>query len=239
MGSAEFEVLVRSRYSVRKFEERSLDRATIGRILEAGRLAPTAKNLQPQRILVLDEEGALAKLDACTKCRFGAPAALLVCYDKDVCWTRDRFDKKPSGEIDAAIVTTHMMLEAAALGVGTTWVMHFDPAIFTARSIRTRCRSDHGLPRAGRRAFAHACREKTDGNAGRIQPVLKKACGAVAPQAFFVRCSGTYGAAVPSACAGNVCGERQDDRLVVGVEEIGILFKREILRGGKIVRIQP
>ncbi len=128
MGSAEFEVLVRSRYSVRKFEERSLDRATIGRILEAGRLAPTAKNLQPQRILVLDEEGALAKLDACTKCRFGAPAALLVCYDKDVCWTRDRFDKKPSGEIDAAIVTTHMMLEAAALGVGTTWVMHFDPA---------------------------------------------------------------------------------------------------------------
>lgn len=59
--------------------------------------------------------------------RFGAPAALLVCYDADACWKRERYDAKPSGEVDAAIVTTHMMLAAASLGVGTTWVMHFDP----------------------------------------------------------------------------------------------------------------
>lgn len=119
---------MKERFSVRKFEERRVPREEIGRVLQAALLAPTAKNLQPQRILVLDEAPSLEKLDRCTKCRFGAPAALLVCYDKDACWKRDRFDKKPSGEVDAAIVTTQMMLAAQALGLGTTWVMHFDPA---------------------------------------------------------------------------------------------------------------
>ena len=120
--------LMKERYSVRKFEERPVEKATIERIPAAGMLAPTAKNLQPQRILVLDEKERLEALDRCTACRFGAPAVFVVCYDADACWKRGRYDGKPSGETDAAIVTTHMMLEAAALGIGTTWVMHFDPA---------------------------------------------------------------------------------------------------------------
>lgn len=123
----DFLQLAARRYSVRKFEERPVERETIRAILRAGMLAPTAKNLQPQRILVIDEQEGLEKLDRCTKCRFGAPAALLVCYDADACWKRERYDAKPSGEVDAAIVTTHMMLAAASLGVGTTWVMHYDP----------------------------------------------------------------------------------------------------------------
>ena len=120
--------LLKARYSVRKFDARPLEKETLGKILQAGMLAPTAKNLQPQRILVLEGEEALAKVDRCTAYRFGATAVLLVCYDREACWKRERFDGKPSGETDAAIVTTHMMLEAASLGVGTTWVMHFDPA---------------------------------------------------------------------------------------------------------------
>jgi nitroreductase len=43
-----------------------------------------------------------------------------------LCWIRE-FDGKPSGEIDAAIVATHMMLEAWELGIGSTWIMHFIP----------------------------------------------------------------------------------------------------------------
>lgn len=124
----DFLQLVQNRYSVRKFTEQPVARETIEKILQAGVLAPTAKNLQPQRILVLDTQESLEKLDACTKCRFGAPAAMLVCYDRDACWKRERYDGKSSGEADAAIVTTHMMLAAASLGIGTTWVMHFDPA---------------------------------------------------------------------------------------------------------------
>ncbi|MGN0746416.1 MAG: nitroreductase family protein, partial [Aristaeellaceae bacterium] len=58
---------------------------------------------------------------------FDCPTALLICQDRTACWVR-KYDGKPSGDIDAAIVTTHMMLEAASLGVGCCWVMHFNPA---------------------------------------------------------------------------------------------------------------
>ena len=129
----DFLQLVKERWSVRKFEARPVEREIIQKIVRAGILAPTAKNLQPQRILVIDGVRELEKLDECTKCRFGAPAALLVCYDRDACWRRERYDGKASGEVDAAIVATHMMLAAASLGVGSTWVMHFDPAAVRER----------------------------------------------------------------------------------------------------------
>lgn len=124
--SMNFMQLAAERFSVRKFDGRPVERGVMEKILEAGRLAPTACNLQPQRILVIDAPDSLANLRMCTKSHFYAPAALLVCYDKNACWKRE-YDGKSSGETDAAIVTTHMMLEAWSLGVGTTWVMHFIP----------------------------------------------------------------------------------------------------------------
>lgn len=125
--SADFLTLAADRFSVRSFDARPVEPAALDRILRAGQLAPTACNRQPQRILVLQSEDALARLRRCTVCHFNAPAALLVCYDTTACWTRE-FDGKSSGDIDASIVTTHMMLEAAEQGVGSTWVMFFDPA---------------------------------------------------------------------------------------------------------------
>ncbi|MBP2656295.1 MAG: nitroreductase [Firmicutes bacterium] len=56
---------------------------------------------------------------------YGAPLVLFVCYDKTVCWQHPQTGKS-SGETDAAIVTTHMMLEAASLGLGTVWISYFD-----------------------------------------------------------------------------------------------------------------
>ena len=122
----DFLKLAQERYSVRKFDGRPVERPVIEQILRAGQCAPTACNLQPQRILVIDSEEGLEKLRRCTECHFNAPAALLICHDKDECWKRS-YDGKSSGDIDAAIVTTHLMLAASALGVGTTWVMHFIP----------------------------------------------------------------------------------------------------------------
>ena len=69
----DFLQLAQNRYSVRKFTERPVEREIIDKILRAGTLAPTAKNLQPQRILVMDTQETLEKLDRATKCRFGAP----------------------------------------------------------------------------------------------------------------------------------------------------------------------
>jgi len=119
--------LAKNRYSVRSFDPRPVEPDKLNQILEAGRIAPTAHNNQPQRIKVLTSSGELSAADECTRCRFGAPAVLLVCYDKPACWVR-RFDGAISGEIDAGIVTTHMMLAAQDLGLGTCWVMYFDAA---------------------------------------------------------------------------------------------------------------
>ena len=122
----DFLELAEGRFSVRAFSDKKVERDVIERILKAGQAAPTACNFQPQRIKVLESEEALTKLRKCTMSHFHAPLALLVCYDREECWKRE-YDGKPSGDIDAAIVCTHMMLEAANLGVGSTWVMHYIP----------------------------------------------------------------------------------------------------------------
>lgn len=122
----EFEKVIKERYSVRKFKEEKIDKETIDKILEAGLLAPTGKNNQPHKILVINSEEALNKLKECSKCHFDAPLAFLICYNKDECWQRP-YDGELSGVIDASIVTTHLMLQAKNLGIGSCWVMHFDP----------------------------------------------------------------------------------------------------------------
>lgn len=118
--------LAENRYSVRSFSDKEVEREKLDAILRAGQAAPTACNLRPQKILVIQSAEALGKFRKCTVCHLNAPLAILTCYDKDICWKRE-YDGKASGDIDAAIVTTHMMLEAAELGIGSTWVMHFIP----------------------------------------------------------------------------------------------------------------
>ena len=111
-----FTTLVRQRYSVRKFDPTPIPRDQLQMILEAGRLAPTARNLQPQRILVLQEE-ALEKLKDCTPCIYGQTAALVVCYDKTESW-KSRSGRE-IGDVDGSIVLTQMMYQAQELGIGS------------------------------------------------------------------------------------------------------------------------
>ena len=123
----EFLKLAAERYSVRKFDGRPVPAELLEKVLQAGHLAPTAVNFQPQKIYVLQSPEALEKIKGCTPCHFDAPVLLMVCHDTSIGWKRS-FDGKCGGDIDASIVTTHMMLEAADLGLGSTWVMFFDPA---------------------------------------------------------------------------------------------------------------
>ena len=122
----DFLTLAKERFSVRKFSKQSVSQDVIDRILLAGQAAPTACNFQPQHVFVLQSEEALAKLRQCTRCHFDAPLAMLVCYDRLQSWKR-KFDGQDSGWVDASIVTTHLMMEAWDQGVGSTWVMYFDP----------------------------------------------------------------------------------------------------------------
>lgn len=119
--------LAKARYSVRSFCDKPVEEAKVQKLLEAAQLAPTACNKQPVKILVLKSPSSLETLKKCTRSHFGTTLAMIFCYRKDECWVRE-YDGKASGDVDASIVTTHVMLEAAELGLGSTWVMHFDPA---------------------------------------------------------------------------------------------------------------
>ena len=107
----EFTKVVAERYSCKNFSTRKVEAEKLTEILEAGRLAPTAKNSQEQRIYVLQSEESLAKLDKVTPCRYGAPTCLVVAFDKNSVFTYPG-GKRDSGMEDAAIVATHLMLAA-------------------------------------------------------------------------------------------------------------------------------
>ncbi|MDO4940612.1 MAG: nitroreductase family protein [Erysipelotrichaceae bacterium] len=120
----DFLELAKKRCSVREFKTDKVSDEIIDKIIKAGCIAPTACNNQPFKILVIKTKEALDKIKKCTECHFNAPIVFVVCYDKNLCWKRP-FDQKTSGDIDASIVATHMILEACDLGVGSTWVMFF------------------------------------------------------------------------------------------------------------------
>lgn len=122
----EFTEVIKDRYSCKKFDGRAVDAAQLEAILEAGRLAPTAKNLQEQRIYVMQSAEALAKVDAITPCRYGAATVLVVAFDKTNTFTYPG-EKYSSGMEDAAIVATHMLLAAKNAGVNSCWINRFDP----------------------------------------------------------------------------------------------------------------
>ncbi len=122
----EFKEVIRSRYSCKKYSSRQVEPEKLASILEAGRLAPTAKNLQEQHIYVLQSAEALAKIDAATPCRYGAPTVLVVAFDKNNVFTYPG-DKRDSGVEDATIVATHMILAAADEGVDSCWINFLNP----------------------------------------------------------------------------------------------------------------
>lgn len=121
--SKDFETVIRDRTATRKFKDKKVEMEKINKILEAGRLAPTAKNLQPQKIYVATSAEALEKIDKVSPCRYGAPTVLIVCSDKSMAFTKDGYS---TYEMDASIVATHMMLEATNVGIDNIWIEMFD-----------------------------------------------------------------------------------------------------------------
>ena len=123
----EFTEVVRSRYSCKNFDAgKAVDAAKLTEILEAGRVAPTAKNFQEQKIYVIQSAEGLAKIDKATPCRYNAPPCLVVAFDRTNVFTYPG-GRRDSGVEDATIVATHMILAAANAGVDSCWVNFFDP----------------------------------------------------------------------------------------------------------------
>ena len=117
--------LAQARFSVRKFSDKPVEKEKLDLILQAAQAAPTAKNLQPHRIYVLQSEDAVKKLSALTPCVFGAKTVLLFTYNTDEEWQNPLQAGVHSGVEDVSIVATHVMLQAQALGLGTCWCNYF------------------------------------------------------------------------------------------------------------------
>ncbi len=127
----DFYELIRNRESIRNYDpEKLVDEAALNRILEAGRIAPSAANLQPWRFLVISSQEMLRKVRPCyTRSWFqDAPHILVVVGNINMSWIREK-DGYNSIETDIAIAMDHMILAAEYEGVATCWIEAYDPVI--------------------------------------------------------------------------------------------------------------
>lgn len=121
--------LAQNRYSERYFDAKPIEQEKLDQILEAGRVAPTACNYQPQKFFLIRSEEAMAKLKTVTPFHYNAPLVILVCYDINEVWTapNDRYYRNyNSGEQDASIAAANMMYAAEDQGIHTIWIRGFD-----------------------------------------------------------------------------------------------------------------
>ena len=118
--------LAKKRYSVRKFTNQIPEKEKLMKILEAGRIAPSAVNFQPWHFVVITEKEALENIyPVYHRNWFNAvPVVIVICGDHDKSWKRS--DGKDFCDIDVSIAVDHITLEAAELGLGTCWVCNFD-----------------------------------------------------------------------------------------------------------------
>lgn len=127
--------LANKRYSARKYKDQPIEKEKLDQVLEAGRIAPTAKNNQPVKIYVLQSKEALEKISTLTPCAFNAPCVLMFAYDETLEWTHPDEEGIHSGVEDCSIVAAHVMLEATDLGLETCWVNRF-PNTKTAQAFQ-------------------------------------------------------------------------------------------------------
>lgn len=118
--------LASARYSEREMTDKKVSKEDVITILDAGRIAPTAKNRQEQRFVVIESEEYLEKLRECTRCHFNAQTVIVLCneiiYDEEGNPVHDNV----YSEVDMGIVIAHMALCATDLGINSTIVKLFD-----------------------------------------------------------------------------------------------------------------
>lgn len=119
--------LAKKRYSCRSYSNKPVEKEKLDLILEAARIAPTGANNQPQKLILVQSEEGLIKVSKAANI-YNAPLAVIICGDTETAWTRP-FDKKQITDIDVSIITDHMMLEAAELGLNSVWICYFKPDV--------------------------------------------------------------------------------------------------------------
>jgi nitroreductase len=122
--------LARRRHSVRAYRPDPVPDDMLAGVLEAARVAPTAANRQPFRVIVVHTTGREAELRRIYDRDWfvAAPLVLCVCAVRGEAWSRTMYDGRSHADVDASIVMDHLVLAAADAGLGSCWIASFDPA---------------------------------------------------------------------------------------------------------------
>ena len=160
----DFLQLAHDRYSVRAFSDRPVEAEKIDALVDAAVAAPTAVNKQPWHLWVVESPEAVERLSGLTRFSFGARVILMLGARADEAWVR-KYDGRNFADVDASIVGTHIMLAAHDLGLGTTWVGHFNRArrargLPGDRGLRPRCPLSDRLSRRRRLACGAPLQQK-------------------------------------------------------------------------------
>lgn len=118
--------LAKKRYSSRKYLDKPVEKELLLKVLDAGRVAPSAKNMQPWHFVVITNEETLKDIKGCYDRKWleSAKCIIVVCGDHREAWRRA--DGKIHTDIDVAITIDHLTLAATDLGLSTCWICKFD-----------------------------------------------------------------------------------------------------------------
>jgi nitroreductase len=122
-----FHKLIANRFSVRSYKNEPIPEETLIKIVEAGRIAPSAVNYQPWHFVIVNDGSTKIALQKVYSREWfkQAPAYIVVCTDYKSAWVRNT-DQKNFADVDASIAAEHIILQATELGLGTCWVCNFD-----------------------------------------------------------------------------------------------------------------
>lgn len=118
--------LAKERYSCRNYSPVAVEDEKLQQVLEAGRIAPSACNIQPWHFIVVRKKEQLDNLYSVYQRHWFREAStiIVICGDESIAWKRA--DGKNHCDIDIAIAVDHLTLQATELGLATCWICNFD-----------------------------------------------------------------------------------------------------------------
>lgn len=123
----DFQKLIETRYSVRAYSSKPVEKEKVEKVLHAAQMAPTAANRQPFHFIVIETKGRGEELGRIYHREWFSKAPLVICACADATQAWTRMDGKHYADVDTTIAMDHLILAAADLGLGTCWVAAFDP----------------------------------------------------------------------------------------------------------------
>lgn len=120
----ELEKVIKERYSVRTFKDIKIEKEKIEELLKVLNYVPTACNLQPEKVYVLESKESLEKISKVSN-TYQAPLVLLITSDLNIAWKNPKEDYNTT-EMDGSIAATYLMLKAWDMGIGSVWIRYFN-----------------------------------------------------------------------------------------------------------------